>query len=277
MEFGELSKLNIVVLADNHVLRPGKFAGEYGFAAYIKAVGDWEFGILFDTGCGVVLEENMLQAGIDWKDIDYVVLSHRHFDHTGGLMKVIENCKAPIIAHPDIFRPNFLWMRGRIVNGTLPFTKSQLEARGAQFILTREIFKFMGGIAVSGEIPRKSDEKVEDMYTLEDGKFVRDQMMDDMAILARTKKGGIVITGCAHSGIINTVNYGIEVLGNVYAALGGFHLMFTTPEMAEKRMESVLEKVELAGPTHCSGSVAQCVAMKKGKFLQMGSGAVFEF
>ncbi len=277
MEFGELEKLEITVLADNHVLRPGKFAGEYGFAAYIKAVGEWEIGLLFDTGCGLVLENNMLQAGIDWKDVDYVVLSHRHFDHTGGLLKVIENCKAPIVAHPDVFKPNFLWMRGRMVDGSMPFTKTQLEAKGARFVLVKDLFKFMNGIALSGEIPRVSGEESRDTYTLDNGKLVRDEMLDDMAIFAKTKRGGIIITGCAHSGIINTVLRGKEVLGSVHATLGGFHLMFSKPDVAENVMEKVMSVSELVAPTHCSGSVAQSYAIKRDKFLQLGSGATLRF
>ncbi len=274
-----LEKLEIVILADNSVNKPGKFTAEYGFAAYVKAVGDWEVGVLFDTGCGIVLEDNMLEAGISWEDIDYVALSHRHFDHTGGLLKVVENCRAPIVAHPDVFKPNFLWMRNRLVEGTMPYTRMQLESRGARFILTREPFKFIDGLIFGGEIPRVSKERIRDVFTLEDGRIVQDSMMDDTALFAATKKGGVVLTGCAHSGIINTVLRGKELMGNVYAALGGFHLMFSPPDTAEKVMEKVMEVAKIVAPTHCSGGVAQSFAMKAGadRFIQLGSGAVVKF
>jgi 7,8-dihydropterin-6-yl-methyl-4-(beta-D-ribofuranosyl)aminobenzene 5'-phosphate synthase len=279
MEFGELEKLEITVLSDNFVPRPGAYIAEYGFSAYIRAVGATEMGILLDTGCGIALENNMGEAGIDWNDIDYIVLSHRHFDHTGGLLKVVENCRAAIIAHPDVFKPNFLWMRGVMIDGSMPFTKAQLEAKGARFILTKDHFRFMEGIAVSGEIPRVSEEKNLNTFTFADGKLVNDDMKDDMAIFAKTKKGGIVITGCAHAGIINTLLRGKDVLGDIHAALGGFHLMFSPPDVVEKRMEKVMEIANIVAPTHCSGSVSQSYAMRKdlSRFIQLGSGVSLKF
>ncbi|MET1124583.1 MAG: MBL fold metallo-hydrolase [Archaeoglobaceae archaeon] len=273
----EVDRLDIVILSDNSVNKPGKFKAEYGFSAYLKVVGEHELGILFDTGCGLVIEDNMLEAGICWEDVDYVLLSHRHFDHTGGLLKVVENCKAPIIAHPDVFRPNFLWMRGRMIEASMPYTKTQLEAKGARFVLTREAIRLMEGVFFGGEIPRVSGEKTGEFFTLENGKIVRDEMLDDTAIFVKTKRGGVVLTGCAHSGIINTVLRGKELLGDIYAVLGGFHLMFSSPQDAERVMERVLRDTNLASPLHCSGSVAQSYAMKLGKYLELSIGAKVSF
>ena len=100
-----------------------------------------------------------------------------------------------------------------------------------------------------------------------------------MAIFTKTKHGGVVITGCAHSGIINTILRGQEIVGEVHAALGGFHLMFSPPDVAEKVMGRVMELSKVVGPTHCSGVVAQSFAIKKGpeRYIQLGSGIKLKF
>ncbi|RLI78483.1 hypothetical protein DRP05_07175 [Archaeoglobales archaeon] len=279
MTFGELKRVEITVLADNNVLRPGKFLGEYGFSAFIKAVGDDELGILLDTGCGEVIEHNVELAKIGWDEINYIVLSHRHFDHTGGLLKVLEHTKAPIIAHPDLFEPSFLWVRNRLIDGSLPFSRTQLEEKGARFYFIRDMLKLMDGVAVSGEIPRVSFEKSPETFKLEEGRYVNDPMLDDMAIFAKTKSGGVVITGCAHSGVVNTAIRAKEVMGDLHAVVGGFHLIFSPPERIEKTADELVKMANVLSPTHCSGAVihGEIAKRAKEKLMPVGSGVKLVF
>lgn len=279
MSFGELKKVEITILADNNVLRPGKFLAEYGFSAFIKAVGDEELGILLDTGCGEVIEHNMELAKIGWDEINYIVLSHRHFDHTGGLIKVLEHTKAPIIAHPNLFEPSFLWVRNRLIDGSLPFSRTQLEEKGARFYFIRDMLKLMDGVAVSGEIPRVSFEKSPETFKLEDGRFVNDPMLDDMAIFAKTKNGGVVITGCAHSGVVNTAIRAKEVLGDLHAVIGGFHLIFSPPERIEKTADELVKMANVLSPTHCSGAIihGEIARRDRNKLVPIGSGVKLTF
>ena len=279
MTFGELKKVEITILADNNVIKPGKFLAEYGFSAFVKAFGDDELGILLDTGCGEVIEHNMELAKIGWDEINYIVLSHRHFDHTGGLMKVLEHTKAPIVAHPSLFEPSFLWIRNKFIDGSIPFSKVQLENKGARFYFIREMFKLMDGIAVNGEIPRVSFEKSPETFKLEDGKIVNDPMLDDMAIFAKTKNGGIVITGCAHSGVVNTAIKAKEVMGDLHAVIGGFHLIFSPQERIEKTAEELVKMANILAPTHCSGFIihGEIAKRAKDKLMPVGSGIKLTF
>jgi 7,8-dihydropterin-6-yl-methyl-4-(beta-D-ribofuranosyl)aminobenzene 5'-phosphate synthase len=96
--FGELKKAEIHIISDNHAPKPGTFIAEYGFSAFIKAYGDEEIGVLLDTGVGLGIEHNWERYNLDREVVDYIVLSHRHFDHTGGLLKVLESVNVPLIA-----------------------------------------------------------------------------------------------------------------------------------------------------------------------------------
>jgi 7,8-dihydropterin-6-yl-methyl-4-(beta-D-ribofuranosyl)aminobenzene 5'-phosphate synthase len=277
-DFGELKRAEISIISDNQVPRPKGFIAEYGFSAYIKAVGDEEIGILLDTGSGLVIEHNWEKFGLDWDAIDFVVLSHRHFDHTGGLVKVLERKKAPIIAHPDIFKPSFLWVQGSLIDGSLPFPENRIREMGRLY-LTRDAFKLASGIAISGEIPRLTEfERTPETYKLEDGRFLHDDMNDDMAIYIKTRKGLSIISGCAHSGIINTIRRGFELAGGEpYLVAGGFHLIFSSTDRVKKTVDELM-KFEMIAPSHCSGSLIAGEILRKApsKFLQMGAGVRFE-
>jgi 7,8-dihydropterin-6-yl-methyl-4-(beta-D-ribofuranosyl)aminobenzene 5'-phosphate synthase len=207
------------------------------------------------------------------------VLSHRHFDHTGGLLKVLEKTNAPIITHPNLFEPSFLWVRGRLIDGTLPFSRAKIESDSRLYMI-RDPFKLAQGVAVSGEIPRVTPyEKSPETFRLENGRFVHDDMNDDMAIFIRTKNGLSVITGCAHSGVVNTVKRGIELAGeDVFIVAGGFHLIFAPYERIQKTAEDLLGMAKILAPTHCSGQlIAGEVARKDpDKLMQIGSGIKFE-
>ncbi|MBO8181366.1 MAG: MBL fold metallo-hydrolase [Archaeoglobus sp.] len=277
-DFGELKRAEVYILADNQVPRPGSFIAEYGFSAFIKAYGDEEIGVLLDTGAGIAIEHNWEQYGLDWDEVDYIVLSHRHFDHTGGLLKVLDKTNAPVIAHPNLFQPSFLWIRGNLIDGSLPFSEKTVREK-ARLYMIRDPFKIANGMAVSGEIPRVTEfEKTPETFKLENGKFVHDEMHDDMAIYLKTKKGFAVITGCAHSGVVNTIKRGVELVGEEpYLVAGGFHLIFSPPERVQKTVDELM-KVKVLAPTHCSGPfiAGEIIRRDPTKFMPIGAGIKFE-
>ncbi len=277
-DFGELKKAEVYVISDNQVPRPGNFIAEYGFSAFIKAYGDEEIGVLLDTGSGLAIEHNWEQYCLDWSEIDYIVLSHRHFDHTGGLLKVLEKTNAPIIAHPNLFEPSFLWVRGKLIDGSLPFPERIVREK-ARIYMIKDPFKIAKGLAVSGEIPRVTDfEKTPETFRLESGRFVHDEMNDDMAIYLKTKKGFAVITGCAHSGVVNTIRRGVELVGEEpYLVAGGFHLIFSQAERVQRTVEELM-KVKIVAPTHCSGPLiaGEIIRRDPSKFMPIGAGIKFE-
>jgi 7,8-dihydropterin-6-yl-methyl-4-(beta-D-ribofuranosyl)aminobenzene 5'-phosphate synthase len=239
---------------------------EHGFSMLIRV---WKGGkstsILFDTGCssdGVVV--NAERMGVDLKEVEYIVLSHGHYDHTGGLisaLKAIGKAGLPVIAHPDVFKA-----RGSAnPNGTVrayPEFPTHEQLKTARLIETKQPFLVAGDtVLVTGEIPRETS--FEKGYlqhrALVEGVWRADPLIwDDQAVAFNVKgKGLVVVSGCAHAGIINTVRYAQRVTGvaDVCAVVGGFHL---AGKDCEARIGQSVEEMRrinpgLVVPCHCSG------------------------
>lgn len=239
---------------------------EHGFSMLIRVFGGEEvYAILFDTGIspeGVVA--NAKRMGIDLGEVSYVVLSHGHYDHFGGLkgvVKVINKKDLPIIAHENMMkRRGTANSKGEIREySTLPKIE---ELSPAKLVLNKEPMLIAKDYAcVTGEIPRKVDfEKgLLQNRIFSDGSWQPDHLiLDDRALVLNVKgKGLVVISGCAHAGIINTIHYAQQITGTrkVYVVLGGFHL---AGREFEKRIEPTLEALkqinpELLVPSHCTG------------------------
>jgi len=167
--------------------------------------------ILFDTGqSGEVLLRNAATMGIDLSQVDKLVLSHGHYDHTGGLRslgKIIDSVDT--FAHPDIFQNK--WSKrqnqGRYIG--IPFSKQAVSGWGFNLHLSKEPMMISESVIVTGEIPRVTDfESVDNNLCLREGDvFVQDQIYDDLSLIVRSEKGLILILGCAHSGLVNILKY----------------------------------------------------------------------
>ncbi|MGC9105117.1 MAG: MBL fold metallo-hydrolase [Thermoprotei archaeon] len=273
----KVSKLRVTILSDNFtstIIPP--LVGEWGFSAFIEADG---VGILYDVGnSGVPLLHNAELLGIDLKrDVDYIVLSHGHSDHTGGLgnPRVRELLRGKVvIAHPSVFEKKLLSWRGRLDYIGIPLTREEME-REFRLILTREPLTFAKGVTFGGEVKSYGFPRyTKGLYKgLAEG-VVQDDLPDDSPLYINTAKGLVIITGCGHSGILNIVRHAREVTGEdkIYAVLGGFHLLSSPKEHVDevmKELEGVAEKI---GPAHCSGFQARLTR----KFVDMGVGGVLE-
>jgi 7,8-dihydropterin-6-yl-methyl-4-(beta-D-ribofuranosyl)aminobenzene 5'-phosphate synthase len=141
-------------------------------------------------------------------DVDAIVLSHGHFDHTGGLFEFLKivNKNIKIYAHPSIFEKKYkIDEEGKKSYIGIPYKKEIYEEYGADFILSSESQKIAEGIFTTGQIPRLTDfEFVEDcFFKKENDEYVNDMILDDNSLIIDDSDGLIVITGCAHSGIVN--------------------------------------------------------------------------
>lgn len=244
---------------------------EHGFSMLIRVLNKGEsHSILFDTGSspnGVV--ENSARMGLDLKEVECIVLSHGHYDHWGGLLfalKAIAKVNLPVIAHKDMFKT-----RGTTnQNGTIrkyPEFPSQEQLRQANLIETKQPFAVADGtVLVTGEIPRETSfEKGYSQHrVLKEGAWKPDPwIIDDRAIVFNVKEKGIVVlSGCAHAGIINTVTYARRITGvaEVHAVMGGFHL---AGKENENRIDSTISELKrlnpkLVAPSHCTGWKAMC-------------------
>jgi 7,8-dihydropterin-6-yl-methyl-4-(beta-D-ribofuranosyl)aminobenzene 5'-phosphate synthase len=240
---------------------------EHGLSMLVKTFqGEESHGILFDTGHNKTsVQFNLKQLGIDISGVEAIVLSHAHMDHTGGLYPIFEELSwsVPLVVHPEVFTsPRFLkWPDGRMERFPNTLVREDLVNRGAEILESQEPVPLANGtILVTGEVERKTsfEKGFPIARMMHDGELVFDPIRDDQALVVYLKeKGLVVISGCAHSGIVNTVLYSRKITGieTVYAILGGFHL---TGPFFEPIIEDTVAAVKEMGPKvlvpmHCTG------------------------
>ncbi len=248
---------------------------EHGLSLFIQVYrGERVFRVLLDTGLtetGTLY--NMAHLGLPLDKTDYMVLSHGHFDHFGALYRVygdgIVPPSAPFLCHPWAFHQRGIRRDGRL----FPFPRldrDRLKGMGVS-IEEREGSTLLEDVLlVTGQIPRETDFEIGFPmgYVEIDGEVEQDALLDDQALVAHVKgKGLVVISGCGHSGIINTVNYAKELTGveEVYAVIGGFHLSGPVYEPYVDRTVEEMKTLNprLLVPTHCTGFEAE-MAFAKG-------------
>jgi 7,8-dihydropterin-6-yl-methyl-4-(beta-D-ribofuranosyl)aminobenzene 5'-phosphate synthase len=252
-------KTKITVLCENLVGRLVG-AGEHGFSAFVETDrGDY----LFDTGSGHSVVANSLVLKKDLRTIRRIFLSHGHYDHTGGLPEVLKlRGNVEVHAHPHLFLDRIAVLKEddkeikRFVG--IPYKKAYLEFLGANFVLSKDFFEVEKGIFLTGEVPRKTPFEKPDprLFSEMDGKITQDIFLDDQSLILDTKKGLVVILGCAHSGMINILDHVIDKTGKekFYAIMGGTHLDFLTPEQLEESIKSLKKmEIERIGISHCTG------------------------
>jgi len=286
---------------------------EHGFAALVelKAAGRrilWDAGATRDT-----LLENARRMKVDLSTVDMIALSHGHFDHTGALTAVLQMREAqpkrrrwepgwseaelaayakprrvPLVAHPAAFRER--WTRhksGEIQGPTAPPPRQAWEAAGAEIQLSEAPFELGPGCWTTGYVPRQSFEKLawsdeERLYRDATG-FHRDNTEDDQAIVINVEgKGLVILSGCAHAGIINTIRHARAISGvdQVWAILGGFHLVRSEPA----ELEQIIAEIKglapaLISPSHCTGfgPIGRFAAEMPEQFVHGVVGATYLF
>jgi 7,8-dihydropterin-6-yl-methyl-4-(beta-D-ribofuranosyl)aminobenzene 5'-phosphate synthase len=240
---------------------------EHGLSLLVRVQqGSEKHTVLFDTGynsTGVV--HNMERLAVDPDEMEAIVLSHAHMDHTGALHPILERISAPIplVVHPDVFLyPRFMKTKdGSKIRFPRTLVRQDLAQRNVRLRESKTPTPILdGSILVTGEIERTTEfEKGMPNVLLErDGKLEPDPIRDDQALVMNLKdKGLVVISGCSHAGIINTVLYAKKLTGleKVHAVLGGFHLSGAFyEEILEKTIETLKAlSPEVVVPMHCTG------------------------
>jgi 7,8-dihydropterin-6-yl-methyl-4-(beta-D-ribofuranosyl)aminobenzene 5'-phosphate synthase len=251
--------MKITIICENTVGRRVGL-GEHGFSVLIETDrGNY----LFDTGRGASVVRNSLELNKDLRTIKKIFLSHGHYDHTGGLPEVlILRGKVDVHCHPHVFldRVHLFEENGKETKRFvgIPFKRSYLESLGANFIVNKDFSEIEKGVFLTGEVPRKTSfEKLDPkLFTEIDGKTDPDVFLDDQSLVLDTKRGLLVILGCAHSGVINILNHVIKKTGKdrFYAIIGGTHLDFLAPEQLEESIKALRKmQIERIGASHCTG------------------------
>jgi 7,8-dihydropterin-6-yl-methyl-4-(beta-D-ribofuranosyl)aminobenzene 5'-phosphate synthase len=242
------------------------FIGEWGLSILVETESSK---VLLDTGLGISAVYNADLMGIDFFTIDAIVLSHAHGDHTGGLRDVLRRVKkqVQVIAHPDIWIPKYVVYGEMSRYAGIPYAKEDLESLGASFNLTKKPFKISDDIMTTGEIEMTTDyETIDDrLYVKKDNKMIPDPLADDLAVVVRTTEGLVLITGCAHRGIVNTARQVQKAMGGEYihTIIGGTHLMMASPQRIEKTSNELKELgLQRLGVSHCTGFTASAALAK---------------
>jgi len=260
---------------------------QHGLCVYAEAtVKNKRFAFLIDTGPSQdALRRNAEALKIDLSKIKGVFLTHGHYDHTGGLLEVLKQIdkNVPVVAHPLIFEPKFGFKPVLTYIG-VPFTLMEVKNHGASLLLSRNSVQFMEDISTTGEIERvTSYEKVEGLWTVSRERFIPDVLLDDQSLIFKIEgKGLVIVSGCAHSGIVNTVLHSRKLMKveKVHAVIGGFHLKDADEERIRRTIKDLAAfNPEVICPCHCTGRKAtamfkeafgeDCQPVKTGDIIEL--------
>jgi 7,8-dihydropterin-6-yl-methyl-4-(beta-D-ribofuranosyl)aminobenzene 5'-phosphate synthase len=285
---------------------------EHGFSALVE-LQDAGKRILWDAGVTrIALLENMRRMEIDPAIIDTIAISHGHRDHTAAVGDILaamdlaatgkewpaeadieemsiyaQGRRVPVIAHPAAFRER--WAVGKDGKKHGPHEgppRAAWEAAGAELITSEGPYQLSPGCWLTGYVPRRSFEqsgRSKRSFYRDGDELLRDDIEEDQAIAINVKgKGLVVLAGCAHSGIVNTVHHAQQVSGvdRVWAILGGFHMARAKPPEVQRTIDAIKKlKPHMIVPSHCTGfsAIAQFAAQMSGAFVPGVVGATYLF
>ncbi len=253
-----MSGIRITTLVENTATSGGLLA-EHGLAFWIE-VG--RLRVLWDTGSGNVLLHNAKKLGVRLTTVDRLVLSHGHYDHTGGLgdlLKLAPGVK--LFAHPAAFAPKYARNPdGKSRSIGIRSVETAVIAQSAQIVSTLGPTEIGDGLFVTGEVPRTTDfEDTGGPFFLDPECQTPDELLDDQSAFFDTPDGTWVILGCAHAGIINTLRYIHELTDHrpIHTVVGGTHLLSADANRMDRTVEALRElDIKRLFPAHCSGFAA---------------------
>jgi 7,8-dihydropterin-6-yl-methyl-4-(beta-D-ribofuranosyl)aminobenzene 5'-phosphate synthase len=278
---------DLIVDSTNSVKRFHKrpLLAEHGFAALVE-LREAGTRILWDAGVtDVALLENAQRMDIDLRTIDLIAVSHGHGDHLAALNRVLRTMEAypqarkwdpgttvadvdcwlekqgvDLVIHPAAFRERWWVFKDQSRTGPSLVPRAEWEALGARIRSSTRPYRLGPGCWTTGEIPRHSFEQAgitNEMAYRDGGSFRQDELEDDQAIVINVaSKGLVILTGCAHAGVVNTVRHAKEISGveRVWAVLGGFHLGAASSEEIQLTIDALAKETPaMVAPTHCTG------------------------
>lgn len=250
----------ITVVCENGAGPVPGILGEHGLSVLIEQEGET---LLFDTGQGKSILNNLECLKKDPGSLGAIALSHGHYDHTGGLKQVLKRCgPVDVFCHPGVLSERFAVLKtdgGTTYRSAgIPFQRSELEALGSRFIFNTAWSEIKPGVYLCGEVPRTTDfEKADRRLVVRsnDG-YKQDTIADDQCLVLESAQGLVIILGCAHSGLINTLNHITAQLPgkSIHTIIGGTHMGFLDEAQLDETVKH-LHRIafERIGVCHCTG------------------------
>ncbi|MDP8218292.1 MAG: MBL fold metallo-hydrolase [Candidatus Theseobacter exili] len=272
--------MKLTVLVDNNTIIDQYYYAEPAVSYWIEIDNKK---ILFDVGYSDIFIKNAQLLGIDVKEADYLVLSHGHIDHTGGIEPYIDYAgkktkDISLVAHPLAFSRKTYEGFGDI--GTRKRQK-EIETYFNAHLSKKPVW-LTENLCFLGEIPRKNDFEAKEPVGMvfENGKKKPDVVVDDSALVYRSGKGIVVIAGCSHSGIANIIEYAKNVCGSekISDIIGGFHLLNAQKVVLEKTID-YFKSCEIMDfhPCHCTDLNAKIELGKHFPLQEVGSGLILNY
>ena len=268
--------MKLYVLVDNNTTIDRYYKGEPALSFYIETQN---CKVLFDTGYSDLFLENAQKMNLPIQDIDYIVLSHGHNDHTLGLNHLLNfkfNKKVKIVAHPLVFNKK-IDVDGSDIGS--PLDINDLKEK-FELILSSEPISITEELMFLGEIPRLLDKEVNAIGEIViEGKAYPDYLLDDSALVFEKESKITIITGCSHSGLSNIIDYAQKITdcNEINSIIGGFHLLDNESNDNEKIVQYLKsQNINTLYPCHCTGLKAKCTLMQHFNVYDVGVGLVFE-
>ena len=253
------STINITTLIDNTAA--DNLESEHGLSLWLEFEDKQ---VLFDTGQTDMILRNAKLLGINLDSADAIVISHGHYDHTGGLKAILDIApKATLYIHPEALKPKYSQKDSKTkCVGMSDSTKDVIRilADNGRVIWTEMPTEIIPGLFVTSRIPRNTD------FEDSGGNFFRnqscqtaDELLDDQAIFFKTKQGLVVLLGCAHAGVVNTLDYVTKLTDqrSIYAIIGGMHLVNANLARIKHTIEAFKKyDIQKIVPLHCTGQDA---------------------
>lgn len=273
-------RVTLTVLMENHSVRHD-LQSEHGLALCLQG-GSWQ--VIFDTGQSGAMVDNAAKLGMDLGKTTELVLSHGHYDHTGGLPRFFDTAgSVTTLAHPDVMLDRFsIKEPAKPKNVGIPeISRNRLKQNGLSEVTEATVLHDV--LHLTGPIPRCTEyEDVGGPFFLDAEGAQPDPIRDDLALWWVGSEGLVIVLGCAHAGIINTVRHCRRLSGidRVHALIGGFHLV----NADEHRLEKTIAALKDIGPQilascHCTGraAVEQLRSAFPQAFTECHAGSVFQF
>ncbi len=272
MEF--IDGIRIYVLAEDFAGYSSRFWAQHGISFFMEIFkGKRRDVILFDTATHhmpVLFNAHLLRLNLE--DVEYIVLSHSHYDHTGGVLGIMKeiNKEVQIFAHPEIFKESYAIDDEPRYIGPPENMREKIEEYGGKWVLGRDPIEILPGIWTLGEIPQ--EERIEyethketKVFMKKEGNLIPDYMEDEIGMVVNTPQGIVVIGGCSHPGIVSMVKRAVEITHreDILAVVGGFHLV----NVKEDRIKRTVDDLNSMGVRdiftgHCTGLRAECEFLK---------------